>query len=90
MILKKKEIFVSKSKITNYIIQNTYIHRVYITTSDDHTIGNNIKFLHMFDVVAEAVERLAPYAPARDLRDVFEIDRTARHLAAERITKLTA
>jgi hypothetical protein len=44
----------------------------------------------MFDVVAEVVERLTPYAPARDLRDVFEIDRTARHLAAERITKLTA
>ena len=53
-------------------------------------IEGHIKFLHMFDVVAEVVERLTPYAPARDLRDVFEIDRTARHLAAERITKLTA
>ena len=53
-------------------------------------IEDRIKFLHMFDVVANVVERLTPYAPARDLRDVFEIDRTARHLAAERIAKLTA
>ena len=53
-------------------------------------IEGRIKFLHMFDVVADVVERLTPYAPARDLKDVFEIDRTARHLAAERIAKLTA
>ncbi len=53
-------------------------------------IEDRIKFLHMFDVVAEVVERLTPYAPARDLGDVFEIDRTARQLAAERIAKLTA
>lgn len=53
-------------------------------------IEDRIKFLHMFDVVADVVERLTPYAPARDLRDVFEIDRTARHLAAEHIAKLTA
>ncbi len=49
-----------------------------------------IRFLHMFDVVTDVVERLTPYAPARDLRDVFEIDRTARLLAAESIAKLTA
>ena len=53
-------------------------------------IEGRIKFLHMFDVVADVVERLTPYAPARDLKDVFEIDWTARHLAAERIAKLTA
>lgn len=53
-------------------------------------IAGRIKFLHMFDVVTNVVERLTPYAPARDLGDVFEIDRTARHLAAERIAKLTA
>lgn len=53
-------------------------------------IEGRIKFLHMFDVVAHVVERLTPYAPARDLGDVFEIDRTARNLAAERIAKLTA
>ncbi len=53
-------------------------------------IEGRIKFLHMFDVVAEVVERLTPYAPARDLGDVFEIDRTARQLAAERIESLTA
>ena len=53
-------------------------------------IEDRIGFLHMFDVVAEVVERLTPYAPARDLGDVFEIDRTARHLAAERIADLTA
>lgn len=53
-------------------------------------IAGKIGFLHMFDVVAEVVERLTPYAPARDLKDVFEIDRTARHLAAERIADLTA
>lgn len=53
-------------------------------------IEGRIKFLHMFDVVADVVERLTPYAPARDLGDVFEIDRTARHLSAERIAKLTA
>ncbi len=53
-------------------------------------IDNRIGFLHMFDIVAEVVERLTPYAPARDLKDVFEIDRTARHLAAESIAALTA
>lgn len=53
-------------------------------------IEGRIRFLQMFYVVAEVVERLTPYAPARDLRDVFEIDRTARHMAAENIAKLTA
>ena len=53
-------------------------------------IEDRIGFLHMFDVVADVVERLTPYAPARDLREVFEIDRTARQLASERIVKLTA
>ena len=52
-------------------------------------IDNRVGFLHMFDIVAEVVERLTPYAPARDLRDVFEIDRTARQLAAESIAALT-
>lgn len=44
-------------------------------------IARRIGFLDMARVTERVIERLTPYAPARDLADVFEIDRAARRLA---------
>ncbi|MGB0411791.1 MAG: 1-deoxy-D-xylulose-5-phosphate reductoisomerase [Pikeienuella sp.] len=46
-------------------------------------IAGRIGFLQMADVVETTLERLTPYPPARDLKDVFDMDATARRIAAD-------
>ena len=46
-------------------------------------IAGQIGFLDMADVVETTLERLTPYPPARDLEDVFDMDGTARRIAAD-------
>ena len=46
-------------------------------------IAGHIGFLDMADVVETTVERLTPYPPARDLKDVFDMDATARRVATD-------
>lgn len=44
-------------------------------------IARKIGFLEMAQVVETVLERLTPAPPARDLKDVFQMDADARHLA---------
>lgn len=53
-------------------------------------IAGRIGFLDMADIVARALDRLTPLPPARDLRDVFEIDARARRIAEEQMKRLAA
>lgn len=46
-------------------------------------IAGHIGFLDMADVVETTLERLTPYPPARDLKDVFDMDATARRIATD-------
>lgn len=46
-------------------------------------IAGRIGFLEMADVVETTLERLTPYPPARDLKDVFDMDATARRVAMD-------
>lgn len=53
-------------------------------------IARRIGFLDMARVVEEVLVRLTPAAPARDLGDVFEMDATARRLAADVMKRFAA
>lgn len=56
----------------------------------DAFIARRIGFLDMAPIVERVLERLTPAPPARDLKDVFETDRTARRLADSEIRRIAA
>ena len=53
-------------------------------------IDGRIGFLDMARIVEKTLQTLTPTAPARDLDDVFEMDRTARRIAESEMRSIAA